>query len=82
MPQATHESVAFHSHNRKVAIHGVFSVKDYTLSREGLFSLLAVAGIKKGEPCLCPLRLLRKREMTLVHVAHRKQGSFLVDLSI
>ncbi len=31
MPQAIHESFAFHSRNRKVAIHCVFSVKDNTL---------------------------------------------------
>ena len=32
MPQAIHESTAFNSRNRKVAIHCVFSVKDNTLS--------------------------------------------------
>ena len=32
MPQAIHESTAFDSCNRKVAIHCVFSVKDNTLS--------------------------------------------------
>ena len=31
MPQAIHESMAFNSRNRKVAIHCVFSVKDNTL---------------------------------------------------
>ena len=30
MPQAIHESTAFNSRNRKVAIHCVFSVKDNT----------------------------------------------------
>ena len=32
MPQATHESTAFNSRNREVAIHCVFSVKDNTHS--------------------------------------------------
>jgi len=32
MPQAIHESTAFNSRNRKVAIHCVFSVKDNTLN--------------------------------------------------
>jgi len=32
MPQAIHESIAFNSRNRKVAIHCVFSVKDNTHS--------------------------------------------------
>jgi len=31
MPRAIHESIAFNSRNRKVAIHCVFSVKDNTL---------------------------------------------------
>ena len=35
MPQAIHESVAFNSRNRKVAIHCVFSVKDNTLMLSG-----------------------------------------------
>jgi len=30
MPQAIHESLAFNSRNREVAIHCVFSVKDNT----------------------------------------------------
>jgi hypothetical protein len=39
MPQAIHESTAFNSRNRKVAIHSVFSVKDNTLNL--LFFMLA-----------------------------------------
>ncbi len=39
MPQAIHESTAFNSRNHKVAIHGVFSVKDNTLNL--LFFMLA-----------------------------------------
>jgi len=35
MPQAIHESTAFNSRNRKVAIHCVFSVKDNTHSPWG-----------------------------------------------
>ena len=31
MPQAIHESAAFNSRNREVAIHCVFSVKSITL---------------------------------------------------
>ena len=37
MPQAIHESTAFNSRNREVAIHCVFSVKDNTLKRTGFF---------------------------------------------
>ena len=33
MPQAIHESIAFNSRNREVAIHCVFSVKDNTHSQ-------------------------------------------------
>ena len=36
MPQAIHESTAFNSRNRKVAIHCVFSVKDNTHSCGGI----------------------------------------------
>ena len=36
MPQAIHESIAFNSRNREVAIHSVFSVKDNTLMRDVL----------------------------------------------
>ena len=35
MPQAIHESTAFHSCNRKVAIHCVFSVKENTHTHSG-----------------------------------------------
>ena len=37
MPQAIHESTAFNSRNRKVAIHCVFSVKDNTLNHSLFF---------------------------------------------
>ena len=37
MPQAIHESTAFNSRNRKVAIHCVFSVKDNTHNFGGVF---------------------------------------------
>ena len=42
MPQAIHESTAFNSRNRKVAIHCVFSVKDNTLTVETNPSILAL----------------------------------------
>jgi len=38
MPQAIHESTAFNSRNRKVAIHCVFSVKDNTLILRSVYS--------------------------------------------
>ena len=41
MPQAIHESTAFNSCNRKVAIYCVFSVKDNTLIRGTFLCLLA-----------------------------------------
>ena len=37
MPQAIHESTAFNSRSRKVAIHCVFSVKDNTHIRDAFF---------------------------------------------
>ena len=40
MLQAIHESTAFNSRNRKVAIHCVFSVKDNTHILAALFSFL------------------------------------------
>ncbi len=40
MPQAIHESTAFNSHNRKVAIHCAFSVKDNTHILAALFCFL------------------------------------------
>ena len=40
MPQAIHESVAFNSRNREVAIHCVFSVKDNTLNTPVFYSVM------------------------------------------
>ena len=37
MPQAIHESTAFNSRNRKVAIHCVLFLTDNTLSKGALF---------------------------------------------
>ena len=43
MPQAIHESTAFNSRNRKVAIHCVFSVKDNTLWKVKFLLVTALA---------------------------------------
>ena len=48
MPQAIHESTAFNSCNREVAIHCVFSVKDNTHMR--IYLLVDSSAISRSSP--------------------------------
>ena len=71
MPQAIHESLAFNSCNRKVAIHCAFSVKDNTLIGERFSYLVRLESGAVGSSLCESVPLTISRVATIISAKAR-----------